>query len=134
VLSAGADEHADDLDRLRVLMIRWLELTAASPALAKVINQEAATGGPRLDHMFDHYLAPVTAVVSGFLRELEDEGRVRHLSPATWHFLVMHGAGGLLSLRALADRFGDAPTTPEDVSRYAADVVDVLLSGISREA
>ena len=130
VLSSGAAEPADDLDRLRGLMIRWLELTAASPALAKIINQEAATGGPRLDHMFDRYIAPVTAVVTQCLGKLEAAGRVRHLGPATWYFLVMHGAGGKLGLRALADRFGDAPATPADVSRYAADVVDILLSGI----
>jgi AcrR family transcriptional regulator len=131
VVGSGADEHEDDLDRLRLLMIRWLELTAARPALAKIINQEATTGGPRLDYMFDHYIAPVTSVVAGFLRKLEAEGRVRHLDPGTWHFLVMHGAGGPLSLRALADRFGGAPASEEEVRLYAADVVDVLLSGIT---
>jgi AcrR family transcriptional regulator len=133
VIGSGADEHEDDLDRLRMLMVRWLELTARSPALAKIINQEATTGGPRLDYMFDRYIAPVTRVVAGFLDQLEAEGRVRHLDPGTWHFLVVHGAGGPLSLRALAERFGGAPTTDDEVRRYAADVVDVLLSGISRE-
>ena len=133
VVASDADEYDDDLERLRFLMIRWLELTAASPALVKIINQEAATGGVRLDYMFDRYIWPVTKTVSGFLRRLEGQGRVRHLDAGTWHFLMVHGAGGPLSLRALAKRFGGEPVTPEDVRRYAVEVVDVLLSGINTD-
>jgi AcrR family transcriptional regulator len=133
VVDSEVDRYDDDLDRLRFLMTRWLELTAGAPALVKIINQEATTGGPRLDYMFDRYIWPVTKTVSRFLRTLESEGRVRHLDAGTWHFLMVHGAGGPLSLRALADRFGGAPVTDEDVRRYAAEVVDVLLSGISIE-
>jgi hypothetical protein len=99
----------------------------------KIINQEATTGGPRLDYMFDRYIWPVTKTVSRFLRTLEREGRVRHLDAGTWHFLMVHGAGGPLSLRALAERFGGAPATDEDVRIYASEVVDVLLSGIRIE-
>ena len=131
VVGSGVGEQTDDLERLRSLMIRWLEVMSTSPALVKVINQEATTGGPRLDYMFDRYIQPVSQVVTTFLDDLERQGRVRHLDPGTWHFLLLHGAGGPLSLRALAERFGGAPTTAQDVSRYAADVVDVLLSGIS---
>jgi len=131
VVGSQADEQTDDLERLRLLMIRWLEVMAASPALLKVINQESTTGGPRLDYMFDTYIRPVTNVVAEFLDGLERQGLVRHLDPGTWHFLLVHGAGGPLSLRALAERFGGAPASDEAVSRYAADVVDVLLSGLS---
>jgi TetR/AcrR family transcriptional regulator len=131
VVGSGADEETDDLERLRALMIRWLEAMASVPALVKIINQEATTGGPRLDYMFDAYISPVTRVVSEFLERLEKAGRVRHLDPGTWHFLLVHGAGGPLSLRALAERFGGAPDDPQAVHRYAADVVDVLLSGLS---
>ncbi len=134
VVESEADEHEDDLERLRFLMIRWLVLTARSPALVKIINQEATTGGPRLDYMFDNYIWPVTKTVGRFLRQLESEGRVRHLDAGTWHFLMVHGAGGPLSLRALAKRFGGVPATDADVRRYAAEVVDVLLSGISTGA
>jgi AcrR family transcriptional regulator len=131
VVGSEADRYDDDLERLRFLMIRWLELTAAAPDLVKIINQEATTGGPRLDYMFDNYIRPVTKTVSRFLQRLESEGRVRHLDAKTWHFLMVHGAGGPLSLRPLAERFGGAPTTDDDIRRYAAGVVDVLLSGIS---
>lgn len=134
VVESGASEVDDDLERLRFLMIRWIEITAGSPALAKIINQEATTGGPRLDYMFDNYIRPVTRTISRFLSKLEGEGRVRHLDAGTWHFLVVHGAGGPLALRALAERFGNAPKTDEDVRTYAEDVVEILLSGIGTGA
>jgi TetR/AcrR family transcriptional regulator len=123
------DSADDDLERLRFLMVRWLELTAASPALARIINQEAARGGPRLDYMFDTYVSPVTATMTRFLERLEGEGRLRHLHPGTWYFLVIHGASGPLSLRSLAERFGNAPA-PDDVRSYATEVVDALLAGL----
>jgi AcrR family transcriptional regulator len=119
----------DDLERLRFLMVRWLELTAASPALVRIINQEAANGGPRLDYMFETYVSPVTATMTRFLERLEGEGRLRHLHPGTWYFLVIHGATGPLSLRSLAERFGNAPA-PDEVRRYATEVVDALLAGL----
>lgn len=126
------DPADDDLDRLRFLMVRWLELAAVSPALTKIINQEAATGGPRLDYMFDTYISPVTKNITRFLRRLERQGRVRRLHPGTWYFLVVHGAGGPLHLRALAERFGNEPAAA-DVHRYAVEVVDGLLSGLVTE-
>ena len=131
VSDSTADHYEDDLERLRFLMVRWLEITAASPALVRIINQEASAGGKRLDYMFNRYIQPVTDVVTQFLHRLERQGRVRHLDAGTWHFLVVHGAGGPLSLHGLAHRFGTEPATPEEVSRYATDVVDVLLSGIT---
>lgn len=51
-----------------------------------------------------------------------------------WYTAVDHGFSALatdLVLRALAERFGDAPKTDDEVRRYATGVVDVLLSGIS---
>lgn len=132
-LAAASRTHEfdDDLERLRFMMVRWLELMAASPDLIKIVNQEATTGGPRLDYIFETYIQPVTRMIMRFLRKLERQGRVRHIEPGTWHFLVMHGAGGPLSLRPLAERFGTAPTSERQVRRYAAQVVDLLLSGIS---
>lgn len=133
VSESQAETYTDDLDRLRFLMVRWLEITAASPALAKIINQEATTGGPRLDYMFDHYIWPVTRTIDGFLTDLAKEGRIREVDPGTWHFLVMHGAGGPLSLVALADRFGGAPKSDDEVHQYATGVVDILLKGLITE-
>ena len=126
-----AEQLDDDLARLRFMMIRWLERMATSPDLAKIINQEAAAGGERMTYMFERYIAPNTDYIIRFIRKLERQGRVRHVEPGTWHFLVMHGAGGPLSLVALADLFGMTPRGARQVHDYASEVVDLLLTGIS---
>jgi hypothetical protein len=58
---------------------------------------------------------------------LAASGRARLVPPATLHFLVGHGAGGMVSLPALAGRFpGDGST----VTAQAREAVDVVLRGI----
>ncbi len=49
------------------------------------------------------------------------------MSPATLHFLVGHGAGGLVSLPALAGRF---PGGHGDLLAQAREAVDVVMRGI----
>jgi AcrR family transcriptional regulator len=121
----GAD--GDDLGRLRAILIRYVEVTARRPALIRIINAEAARPGGRLDHVYEQYIRPAHDVADVVLRSLERAGRVRRVSPAALHFLVGHGAGGLVSLPALAGRFpGDHGTLTEQ----AREAVDVVLRGI----
>lgn len=117
----------DPLDRLRAILVRYVEATAARPALIRVINNEAAEPGPRLDYVFDRFIRPAHEVADATLRLLEAEGRARRVPAATLHFLVGHGAGGLTSLPALARAFGPADPDPVDQARAA---VDIILRGI----
>ncbi|HEV7731143.1 MAG TPA: TetR/AcrR family transcriptional regulator [Candidatus Binatia bacterium] len=126
----------DDLARLRAVLVRFLEVSAAWPALLKIMNQESAAPGPRLDYLFERHIAPASWLVTGVLRRLHRQGRVRDVAPATFHFLLTHGAGGVLSLTALTDRFARTfdpavdRRTPDGVRRYAEDVVELLLAGM----
>jgi TetR/AcrR family transcriptional regulator len=127
-LAAAAMEiGGDDLDRLRAILIRYVEVTARRPALIRIINAEAARPGGRLDHVYEQYIRPAHDVADAVLRSLERAGRVRRVSPAALHFLVGHGAGGIVSLPGLAGRFpGDHGTLTEQ----AREAVDVVLRGI----
>lgn len=122
---------ADPLVRLRAVLVRYVEAIAARPALIRIIQDEAGHPGPRLDHVFDHYLRPAHAVADAALRLLEEQGRAHRIPAATLHFLVGHGAGGLASLPALAGRFGEED--PDPVSQ-ARDAVDLILRGILTDA
>jgi AcrR family transcriptional regulator len=128
-LGAAAQAAGDDqLDRLRAILVRYVEVTAERPALIRIINQEAARPGGRLDHVYERYLRPAHQVADAVLGDLARAGRVRHpLSPAALHFLVGHGAGGLVSLPALGDRFPGGHGSLTDQARAA---VDVVLRGI----
>ncbi|MBN2622426.1 MAG: TetR/AcrR family transcriptional regulator [Acidimicrobiales bacterium] len=125
--AAAQDVEGDELDRLRAILVRYVEVTAERPALIRIINHEAARPGGRLDVVYDRYIRPAHAVADVVLRDLAAAGRCRPVSPATLHFLVGHGAGGMVSLPALAGLFpGDHGT----VTDQAREAVDIVLRGI----
>lgn len=121
----GAD--GDELDRLRAILLRYVEATAERPALIRIVNHEAARPGGRLDHVYDTYIRPAHEVADVVLRDLAADGRARTVPPATLHFLVGHGAGGIVSLPALAGRFPDGG---ESLTDQAREAVDMVLRGI----
>ena len=119
--------EGDELDRLRAILLRYVEVTAERPALIRIVNHEAARPGGRLDHVYDTYIRPAHEVADVVLRDLAADGRARPVPPAVLHFLVGHGAGGIVSLPALAGRFPDEGETVTEQARIA---VDVVLRGI----
>ena len=125
-------DEADDVDRLRALVVRFVEANAANPALLRIITQEASAPGPRLDHLFTTYIEPVHAFGSDLLRRLKAAGEVRTDSAALVYFLMTHGAGGPAALPALAARFGEAPADadPEAAHRRAVEAAAVLFDGL----
>jgi TetR/AcrR family transcriptional regulator len=125
--AAAQASEGDELDRLRAILVRYVEVTAERPALIRIINHEAARPGGRLDFVYDQYIRPAHEVADVVLRDLAADGRAHPVSPAALHFLVGHGAGGLVSLPALAGRFPGEHGTVTDQAREA---VDVVLRGI----
>lgn len=128
---AATDATQDPLDRLRAILVRYVEVTAGQPAIIRIINYEAMHPGPRLDYLFDTYLQPAHFIADAALRLLERQGRAHRIPAATLHFMIGHGAGGLASLPALASRFND--DDPDPVAQ-ARDAVDLVLRGILRDS
>ena len=124
---AAQQAEGDELDRLRAILLRYVEATAERPALIRIINHEAARPGGRLDHVYDTYLRPAHEVADVVIRHLAADGRAHPVPPATLHFLVGHGAGGIVSLPALAGRF---PDSGESLTEQARAAVDMVLRGI----
>jgi AcrR family transcriptional regulator len=129
---SGVD-GADELDRLRTTVIRFIEANAARPALLRIISREAITPGPRFDYLFDQYIEPVRAFGADLLRRLESAGRVRTSSVTLVYFFMTHGAGGPLALPALAERFGDRvdPADPAAVRAHAEAAAALLFDGLT---
>ncbi|HEY8523633.1 MAG TPA: TetR/AcrR family transcriptional regulator [Acidimicrobiales bacterium] len=128
---AALSVDGDELDRLRAILLRYVEATAERPALIRVVNAEAARPGGRLDHVYEQFIRPAHQVADAVLRSLEKAGRVRRLPPAALHFLIGHGAGGIVSLPALAGRFpDDFPGDHGSLTDQARVAVDVVLRGI----
>jgi len=125
----AADRADDDADEIRQVMVRFLEVTARRPALMQVINQEATSPGPRLDHIVDNYLAPAIEVMEDALARLRADGRAREIDAPVLYILITHGVGGVLSLTALSDRLG-LKDTRRDPTAFAEQIVDVVLDGL----
>jgi len=122
----------DDLGRLRAALISFVEVTADSPALVRVINQEGVSQSPRLAYIYEQHIGRAMKVVNGILDRLAVEGRVRPVPGAVFYFLMANGATGPLTLPALASCFPDSPAhkRKSDLRRYAVSVVDLLVDGL----
>lgn len=129
VLESPAD---DELDHLRALVVRFVEFNAARPALMQIVSQEAMAAGPRFEHLFERYIAPVRAVGDDILRRLAEEGRVRSESAALVYFFMIHGAGGPFVMPALAGRFGLRvdPGDAAAIHDLTVASVDILFRGL----
>jgi AcrR family transcriptional regulator len=132
--SALADvaEGATDLERLRAMIVRFIEANAARPALLRIISREAVAPGWRFDHLWDGFIDPVRLFGDELLTRLEAAGQVRTGSVSLLYFFMTHGAGGPLALPALAERFGSAidPADPEAIHDHAVAATDLLFEGL----
>lgn len=126
---------ADDLETLRAMVVRFVELMASRPALLRVIQQEASVGGPRFEYLWSAFIDPVRWLGGDLLHRLREAGRVRTESVGLFYFFMTHGAGGPLALPAMAERFGMVvdPKDPVAVRRHAEAAVDLLFGGLVGE-
>lgn len=123
-------DEGDDLDRLRAVLVRFVEVTAASPTLMRVINQEGVTMTPRLRYIYKRHIGRAMKLLTGMLARLEADGRVRPIPPTAIYFLIANGATGPFTLPALARCFGATSTARGPaLHQHAEMVVDLLLTG-----
>lgn len=132
VAAAESGAGLDDVARLRALVTVFVAANARRPALLRIVNQEAVADGPRLDHLFQHYIEPVRQYGAAVLARLEAQGRVRSGSVGLVYFLMTHGAGGPVALPGLAARFGEAvdPADEEAVQRHAEAMTAAIFDGL----
>src|SRR5262249_16499019 len=134
-LLAGAEKPApDDTAKLHAMIVRFVEATAARPALARIIHQEAASGGARFDYLYGRYIKPVQRFGETVLQTLHARSEIRTSSVGLVYFLMTHGAGGPPTFPALARRLGVHVdrTNPNAVRRHAVEVVDILFEGLRK--
>jgi AcrR family transcriptional regulator len=106
LLLAMPDGDGDDVERLRAMVVRFVEVSAARPALLRILQREAASAGPRFDHLVEQYVDPLRVFGADLMARLRSSGRLRTDSVALMYFFMTHGAGGPVMLPAMAARFG----------------------------
>ena len=123
-LFAPLDEGVEGVEALRAVMRRWVDVTVAQPALARIIHQEAARPGPRFDYMYEKYIGPVQEFTRSTVLGEQKTGTVRPgpLS-AAYFFLTTWGIGGIASSQPLAQAAGADGDDPFESAYLAIDIV-----------
>jgi TetR/AcrR family transcriptional regulator len=118
----------DGLELLRLSMTRYAIATIERPALARIIQQEAARPGPRFDYMYERFILPWRKTTDALIGHLQGEGVLRPGAIDTvYFFLTTWGIGGLGSVP-------DATAGITGTDRWRGDVaglaVDVVIDGL----
>ena len=114
----------DRLEVLRVSMARYALATIERPALARIIQQEAARPGPRFDYMYERYIGPWREITDDLITHLQRDGVLRPGAIDTvYFFLTTWGIGGLASVPDATAGVTGSDRWREDVARLAVDVV-----------
>ncbi|WP_161976467.1 TetR/AcrR family transcriptional regulator [Mycolicibacterium sp. CH28] len=117
-------ESGDPLTQLHMAAQRFVDYSAANPALLRIVIHEASLPGPRFEHMYHSFIKPTQDAAARVITDLQARGRLRSgpLSPA-FFFLVTMGLGSLAGLTDLLARFSDDRTDPSAIARLAVDIV-----------
>lgn len=107
-------------------------LFARCPAVARIMADEAARGGRRLDFLFERYIKPFADLLENLLGEAPQPGR-RRIDPRAAMLFLFAGMIAPFSLRGLAARLdGAAPLSEQDLLRFAATVAELTAHGLGR--
>ena len=115
---------SDPFEALRLVMVRYAEATSRRPALARIIQHEAAIPGPRFDYMLTRYIGPARQGSAALLTALQAAGVVREGAvEAVYFFLTTWGIGGLASASDELRKSGKRRSSRQQLARLAVDVV-----------
>jgi len=123
--------EVDDLEALRLGVIRQVTFSAAHPQVMRVMSHEGAIDSPRVRFVVDRFINPLRPGVERILARLVAAGRIRPVPYATLHFLTVVGGGAIFANPVEAALLG-APAHPSaaDIRAHAETVADVLIEGI----
>lgn len=122
----------DQLEILRGLLVRVLELNALNPSLLRIINYEAGQPGPRLDYIVKHFVGPAHDFMENWISNLAAKGMIRKPPTGLLYFLINHGAGSLFVFPGLAARLhkNTKKLSPKNIREQAEQVTSIFLEGL----
>ena len=131
-LAASLEDSRDEnpKERMAALIRALVYYGKASPALHKVLVQEASYPSPRLDWLIDTHLRPLFDETFGMLEELQQLGVAPPGNPKLLFNMIRLSTGGLLAL-ANELKFSSDIDVDEDgmLDEIARMTVDVFLPG-----
>jgi len=108
-----------------------LRLFARQPAIAKIMADESARGGERLDFLYERYIAPFALLLERLLAGAPADVKRRIDARAALLFLFA-GMTAPFALGGLAAKLdGSREITEDDLQRFAATVGEIVAHGLS---
>jgi TetR/AcrR family transcriptional regulator len=121
---------ADPVEKMKVGLRRFLEVTARSPSVQRIMEYEAAIGGPRLDYIAERYILPYLSPRLGRFEETTAIEK-RHLHLPSLALLIATGTTAFFTQAALARKIGGPdPFSEEGIERHIATMTTVLFYGV----
>jgi len=124
------EPDADPVEKMKVGLRRFLEVTARSPSVQRIMEYEAAIGGPRLDYIAERYILPYLSPRLGRFEETTAiEKRNLHLPSLA--LLIATGTTAFFTQAALARKIGGPdPFSEEGIERHIRTMTTVLFYGV----
>ncbi|HEX4504729.1 MAG TPA: TetR/AcrR family transcriptional regulator [Alphaproteobacteria bacterium] len=120
----------DPVERMKLGLRRFLEVTARSPSVQRIMEHEAAIGGPRLDYIAERYVIPFLSPRLDLYEEATALHR-RDLNLASLTLLVASGATAFFSQAALARKIGGPdPFSDEGIEAHVRTMTTILFYGV----
>jgi TetR/AcrR family transcriptional regulator len=122
------------VDRLKVLVRRFVYFSAAHPEFGRILAYEGATGGPRLDWLLQQH---ATAQVHSFGQLLEAGAEAGWIKPLPMdHVATCLGAAAaylFIVKGTMRELYGVDVEDPEVIERHADTVVELFFNGLLAE-
>jgi AcrR family transcriptional regulator len=127
MLTAFDPTLTDPIEQVRLYIRVFLTYSAEHPELVGLMNIEGGQDTNRLAYVFETYIEPAYQPMRRLLDHLAAEGRISPVPLSIFHFVLAHGAGGLFTLKPLAEHWAAIdqtdPTTPQEHVELLADFI-----------
>jgi AcrR family transcriptional regulator len=115
------------VDVVREGMERAMALLRRRPAVARILADESARPGPRLDYLYDRYMKPGMAVLRRFLNEARDQG-LRDIDSRVALLFLLSTATAPFTHGALSEKLGLGAGAK---GRYMTSLTELMLGGLA---
>lgn len=119
-------------DAVHANLVEFFCLHAQYPEAAKMMLHEALAASPRLDHLYERFVAWPRQAREALLADEIDNGTVRWGRYTSTAVLVLaHGAAVALGSPELLRLYGGPDThDPDDVRAFAEELATVIIDGL----
>lgn len=121
----------DAVAQLKVLLRRFIRLSAHNPELGRIIMREGAEGGQRLSWLVRNALAENYAIYTGVVARAQECGDLKPYPPFQLTILMHAACSMLFNLQPLVDAMEKQPLrTGSSIDALCDMILDVLFNGI----